>query len=79
VGVAKHYALTTKNMATEKKSSKSKKTTTVKKKIDFTTIYDKEKSYPINEAIEIVKKITNTKFDASVEVHYRLGINNKKN
>ncbi|HZJ41773.1 MAG TPA: 50S ribosomal protein L1 [Patescibacteria group bacterium] len=65
-------------MATEKKSSKSKKTTTVKKKIDYTTIYDNTKAYPIKEAVDIVKKITNTKFDASVEVHFRLGINNKK-
>ena len=48
------------------------------KKIDNSTIYDKNKSYSLNEAIKIVKSITKTKFDASVEVHFRLGINTKK-
>ncbi len=59
-----------------------KKTKTPKaikaKKIDNSTIYDKNKSYSLNEAIKIVKSITKTKFDASVEVHFRLGINTKK-
>lgn len=57
-------------MKTEKKVTK--------KKIDNSTIYDKNKTYSIEEALEIVKKLTKTKFDASVEVHFRLGINNKK-
>ena len=48
------------------------------KKIDNSSIYDKNKSYSLNEAIKIVKSITKTKFDASVEVHFRLGINIKK-
>ncbi|NCN22121.1 50S ribosomal protein L1 [Candidatus Falkowbacteria bacterium] len=48
------------------------------KKIDNSSIYDKNKSYSLNEAIKIVKSITKTKFDASVEVHFRLGINTKK-
>lgn len=55
-----------------------KKTTTVKKKKDLSAIYDKNKSYPLAEAIKIVKEITKTKFDASVEVHFRLGIDVKK-
>lgn len=49
-----------------------------KKKADHSAIYDRFKSYPIKEALEIVKKISKTKFDASVEVHFRLGINTKK-
>lgn len=49
-----------------------------KKKADYSTIYDRFKVYPIQEALEIVKKISKTKFDASVEVHFRLGINTKK-
>jgi large subunit ribosomal protein L1 len=48
------------------------------KKVDNSAIYDRFKTYSIDEALEIVKKLTKTKFDASVEVHFRLGINTKK-
>jgi large subunit ribosomal protein L1 len=41
-------------------------------------IYDKSKTYPIAEAIELVKKLSKTKFDASIEVHLRLGIDPRK-
>jgi len=41
-------------------------------------LVDKNKVYPIAEAIELVKKTSNTKFDASVEVHFRLGIDVQK-
>lgn len=50
----------------------------VKKTKDFSKIYDANKTYNISEALEIVKQITSTKFDSSVEVHFRLGINPKK-
>lgn len=40
--------------------------------------FDKEKTYSIAEAIEICKANHKAKFDASVEVHFRLGIDNKK-
>ena len=40
--------------------------------------FDKTKSYSIEDAIELTKKLSKTKFDASVEVHFRLGINPKK-
>ena len=40
--------------------------------------YDKTKSYSIIEAIELTKKLSKTKFDASIEVHFRLGIDIKK-
>jgi len=40
--------------------------------------FDKEKTYSIAEAIEICKKNHKAKFDASIEVHFRLGIDNKK-
>lgn len=36
------------------------------------------RAYPIAEAIEMVKSQSKTKFDASVEVHFRLGIDTKK-
>jgi len=47
-------------------------------KKDFSSIYDKNKTYTVKEAIEIVKKISTAKFDASVEIHAKLGINTKK-
>ena len=40
--------------------------------------WDKLKAYPIEEALELNKKLSKTKFDASVEVHFRLGIDPKK-
>lgn len=40
---------------------------------------DKTKSYSIEDAIELVKKTSKNKFDASVEIHFRLGIDPKKN
>lgn len=36
--------------------------------------YDPTKSYPINEAAKVVKEITTTKFDASVDMDVRLGV-----
>jgi large subunit ribosomal protein L1 len=36
--------------------------------------YDSTKSYPINEAAKVVKEITTTKFDASVDMDVRLGV-----
>ncbi|MFH1233347.1 MAG: 50S ribosomal protein L1 [Patescibacteria group bacterium] len=44
------------------------------KQVDF----DKTKAYPIDEAVELTKKLAKTKFDSSVEAHFRLGIDNKK-
>jgi len=62
-----------------KKSAKKVEKKIIKaKKVDNSTIYDRLKSYPIEEALEIVRKLTKTKFDASVEIHFRLGINTKK-
>lgn len=73
-------------MAKKEKAVKPAKKTSVKeekkvakaKKVDNSAIYDRLKTYSIEEALEIVKKLTKTKFDASVEVHFRLGINTKK-
>ncbi len=62
----------------KKTSTKKVVVKTVKKVADNSAIYDKNKSYSIEEALEIVKKLTKTKFDASVEIHVRLGINTKK-
>lgn len=40
--------------------------------------YDKEKLYVISEAASIVKDITTTKFDASVDIAVRLGVDPRK-
>jgi len=40
--------------------------------------YDRDKVYPLSEAVSILKKITKTKFDASVDLDIRLGIDPKK-
>jgi large subunit ribosomal protein L1 len=45
-----------------------------KTQVDF----DKSKTYPIAEAIELAKKLKKEKFDSSLEVHFRLGIDIKK-
>jgi len=40
--------------------------------------FDKTKTYPIAEAVSWAKKLARAKFDESVEVHFRLGIDPKK-
>lgn len=40
--------------------------------------FDKNKSYSIAEAIELCKSLKKPKFDASIEAHFRLGIDTKK-
>ena len=40
--------------------------------------YDNEKAYSLAEASEIVKKITNSKFDPSVDLAIRLGVDPRK-
>ncbi|MBI2459451.1 MAG: 50S ribosomal protein L1 [Parcubacteria group bacterium] len=43
-----------------------------------TVDFDKSKAYPIAEAVDLAKKLSRTKFDASVEIHFKLGIDTKK-
>ena len=40
--------------------------------------FDKSKSYSLSEAVDIVKQITYTKFDASVDLNIRLGVDPRK-
>lgn len=49
-----------------------------KKSVATEVAYDKLKAYPAKEAIELTKQLSKTKFDASVEVHFRLGIDPRK-
>ena len=41
-------------------------------------LLEKDKKYTTDEAIELVKKTATTKFDSSIELHVRLGIDPKK-
>jgi len=73
-------------MTKEKKSSEKKVTPgkmakskkTVKKITDYSAIYDCLKTYSPEESLSIIKKLSKAKFDASIEVHFRLGIDTKK-
>src|SRR3989337_3457175 len=39
---------------------------------------DKNKAYSLKEASSLVKEVNTTKFDASVDLHIRLGVDPKK-
>lgn len=45
---------------------------------NLNVLVDKTKTYTVAEAMALVKKTSNVKFDASIEVHARLGIDVKK-
>lgn len=63
---------TTKTMAKETSTTREKENKPEQIELD------KTKAYPIEEAIEIAKKLSKTKFDATLEVHFRLGIDPRK-
>lgn len=46
---------------------------------EINKVYDVEKIYTINEAVEMLKKFPSVKFDQSVEISLKLGIDPKKN
>jgi len=50
---------------------------TKKRKLALTK-YDQAKSYPVSEAAKILKEISKTKFDSSIEMSVRLGIDVKQ-
>ena len=49
-----------------------------KKRKEALAKFDKSKAYSLTEAVEIVKQITYTKFDASVDLNVRLGADPRK-
>lgn len=51
---------------------------TGKKYRDATTKVDPEKLYPLAEALALVKETSTVKFDATVELHFKTGIDPKK-
>ncbi|KIL52328.1 50S ribosomal protein L1 [Jeotgalibacillus soli] len=50
-----------------------------KKFVEAAKLVDRTTAYEINEAIELAKKTSIVKFDATVEVAFRLGIDTRKN
>jgi large subunit ribosomal protein L1 len=65
---------------TDKKNEQTKKTeandqTQNKKEV---IEFDKTQTYKPEKALELVKKLHKAKFDASIELHFRLGIDPKK-
>ena len=66
----KEVKKTKKQIETAKAEAKAAKKATV--------AFDQSKTYAINEALDLVKQSNKAKFDASVEVHFRLGIDPKK-
>lgn len=40
--------------------------------------YDADMLYPMNEAMKVVKDVNTTKFDASIDLHIRLGVDPRK-
>jgi large subunit ribosomal protein L1 len=59
-------------MATEKLPKLSKRMKTVRAKVD------RAKSYPVDEALKLVKATAVAKFDESVDVAVNLGVDAKK-
>lgn len=49
-----------------------------KKKKEVLAKFDKEMMYPLLDAVNLVKEITYTNFDASVDVNVRLGVDPRK-
>ncbi|HWO78580.1 MAG TPA: 50S ribosomal protein L1 [Bacillus sp. (in: firmicutes)] len=50
-----------------------------KKYQEAAKLVDRTKAYDVNDAIELVKKTNFAKFDATVEVAFRLGVDTRKN
>ncbi|MBM7646734.1 large subunit ribosomal protein L1 [Scopulibacillus daqui] len=42
-------------------------------------VIDRQKSYDINEAVKVVKEVASAKFDESIDVAVRLGVDTRKN
>lgn len=72
----RHFVFTTNKNNMTKKASKAKvKPTAVETKNNGTEV---KKIYSVAEAVAFVKKESKVKFDASIEVHFRLGIDPRK-
>lgn len=58
--------------------TRTTKLMTKKKEQTIKQDFDKSKTYPLEEAIDILQSLSKTKFDATVEAHFRLGIDPRK-
>src|SRR5262245_45860020 len=47
---------------------------TGKRYTDLMKLVNREHNYPLDEAVAIAKKMANAKFDETIELHFRLGI-----
>jgi large subunit ribosomal protein L1 len=45
-----------------------------KRYLTLSKTFDHEKAYPLAEAVKLVKSMANAKFDETIEIHFRLGI-----
>ena len=63
---------------TKKRQKSVKPARKGKAQVAVRQLVDKSKTYSLAEALELVKKTSTVKFDASVEVHIRLGIDPRK-
>jgi large subunit ribosomal protein L1 len=45
-----------------------------KRYLSLEKLFDRQKYYPLSDAVNLVKSMANTKFDETVEMHFRLGI-----
>ena len=48
-----------------------------KRYLESAKLVEKNKKYSINEALEIIEKMPKAKFDETVELHVRLGVDSK--
>jgi len=48
-----------------------------KKYLEKLKLYDRQKKYPLDEAVDLVKKVSYANFDETVDVAVRLGVNPK--
>lgn len=49
-----------------------------KKYIAAASLLEREKLYPVDEAVTLVKQTSTTKFDATIEMHLKLGVDPRK-
>jgi len=45
---------------------------------EASSLIDKKQAYSVEEAVDLLKKTATTKFDASIEIHFKLGIDARK-
>jgi len=64
--------------ATKKKKKEGKARQRSRRYKDLNSAIDKSKLYPAEEALELIKKAANTKFDETIEAHINLGISPDK-